>query len=284
MRRHNLLWHPKEKSEDTMAILTLSRQFGSGGKEVGEAVAAALGYDYLDKEKILLHVKEAGGKVQVGDDALDERCSTLWERYDRSFKAFAAFVQMAILDCAAKDRVVVMGRGGNLLLKGVPHAFRVRIVAPLESRIARISKRESVDRETAVWLGEKTDRERECFVFSIYGTKLDAPGDYDAVIDTSERPLDEIVSQLIEALAERDHLATPDARRVVEMRAVAAKLKAWLYSNPSFFLPTLDVESDGSSIILTGIVHNPREHRKVEEEAKRLVGEYPLKCSLHYRL
>lgn len=266
-----------------MAILTLSRQFGSGGKEVGEAVAAALGYDYLDKEKILLHVKEAGGKVQVGDDALDERCSTLWERYDRSFKAFAAFVQMVILERAARDRVVVMGRGGNFLLKDVPHVLRIRIVAPLESRIERISKRESVDRETAIWLGQKTDRERECFVFSIYGTRLDAPEDYDAVIDTSERSMDEIVSQLSEMLAERDRMMTPDARRIVELRAVAAKLKARLFSNPSFFLPTLDVESDGSSIILTGIVHNPREHRVVEEEARRLVGEHSLKCSLHYR-
>ncbi len=266
-----------------MAILTVSRQFGSGGKEVGEAVAAALGYDYLDKEKIVLHVREAGGKIQVGGDALDERCSTLWERYDRSFKAFAAFVQMAILECAARDRVVVMGRGGNVLLKGVPHALRIRIVAPLESRIERISKRESVDRETAIWLGEKTDRERECFVFSMYGTKLDAPEDYDAVIDTSGRSLDEIVSKLCGMLGERDRMMTPDARRIVELRAAAAKLKAWLFSNPSFLLPTLEVESDGSCIILTGIVHNPREHRRVEEEARRLVGEYPLKCSLHYR-
>ncbi len=266
-----------------MAILTLSRQFGSGGREVGEAVAASLDYEYLDKEKIFLHVKEAGGKVEAGDEGLDERCPTLWERYDRSFKAFAALFQAVILDHAARDRVVVMGRGGNFLLKDVPHAFRIRVVAPLESRIERISKREKVDRGTAAWLAEKTDRDRECFVFSIYGKHSDSSEDYDAVFDTAERSLDDIVSELRAALAERDRLFSDDARKMVEMRAAAARLKAGLCTNPSFFLPTLDVESDGSAIVLTGIVHNPREHRKVEEEAKRLVGDYPLRCSLHYR-
>lgn len=267
-----------------MAILTVSRQLGSGGREIAEGVAESLGYEYLDTEEILLHIKEAGGDVEAGGELLDERSPTLWGRYDRSFKASVAMFQAVILEHALRDRVVVMGRGGNFLLKGVPHALRIRIVAPLESRIERISRRERVDRETAAWLVENTDRDRERFVFYVYGTHQGVPEDYDVIINASEGSMDNIISRLRDALVGRDRLFSDNARRIIELRAAAARLKAGLYRNPSFLLPTLDVESDGSAIVLKGIVHNPKEHQQVEEEARRLTEGYPLKFSLHYRL
>ncbi|NLI83361.1 MAG: cytidylate kinase-like family protein [Deltaproteobacteria bacterium] len=266
-----------------MAVLTVSREFGSGGREIGRAVADSLGYAYVDKESILRHLKGAGGKWEDWGKGLDEHCPTVWEKYDRSFKVFAALIQEAVLEQAFQDRVVIMGRGGNYILEGLPHVFRIRVVAPLEIRVDRIVTRDSLDRETAVYLAQKTDRDRDCFIYTMYGRRWDAADGYDAVYDMANQSVDEVSAAVREALLARESLLTEEVKGLLRLRTAAAKLKVGLYSNRSFFIPTLDVATDGSSLILTGIIHNPGEHRKVEEEARRLAGDIPLKCILHYR-
>lgn len=266
-----------------MAILTVSREFGSGGREIGRTVAQSLDYAYVDKDTILQYIKGAGGKWGEWGKELDEHCPTVWEKYDRSFKVFAALIESAVLEQALQDRVVIMGRGGNYVLKDFPHVFRIRVVAPLESRIDRIIRRDSVDREMAVYLAEKTDRDRDCFIYSVYGKRWDDPGAYDAVYNTGDLFPHEIVAVIRESLTRRENLCTGQVKDLLRIRAAAARLKVGLYSNRSFFIPTLDVETDGQSLIVKGIIHNPREHKKVKEEAERLAGETPLKYVLHYR-
>lgn len=266
-----------------MAVLTISREFGSGGQEIGKAVAASLDYAFIDRERILQEMHAEGPRWEKWAKGLDEQCPTVWERYDRSFKAFGALMQSIILSHAVNGRVVVMGRGGNYLLKNMPFAFRVRVVAPIEIRIERIIQREPIDRATARWLIEKTDRERDCFVFSMYERHWDSLNEYDAVYDTGRQSLEEVAQRIEHALKERERFNTEESLAVLRMRAVAAKVKAGLFTDLSFFLPTLEVESEGKAIIVKGIIHNPKELRIIEESAKALAEEFPIRCELHYR-
>jgi cytidylate kinase len=266
-----------------MAVLTVSREFGSGGREIGQAVARSLGYDYVDKGRILNDIRAVGKKWEEWGKDLDEHCPTVWEKYDWSFRGFGALIQSTVLEYAARDRVVVMGRGGNFLLKGIPHAFRIRVESPLEARIERIASREAVDQATARWLAEKTDHERSCFLFSLYGGKWDDPAEYDAVFDTGTQSLGKITDIVIKTLATRDQFNTEEARKHLRMRAAAAKVKAGIAVNPSFVIPTLDVEFDGENLVLRGIIHGPKEHKRIEEAARGLAGDLPLKCDLHIR-
>lgn len=266
---------------EIMAILTISREFGSGGREIGQAVAKLLNYEYVEKQNILADLKAAGGKWEKWGKDLDEHCPTLWEKHDWSFRGFSALVQSFILDHALKGRVVIMGRGGNFLLRGIPPAFSVRIVAPVEKRLERTMLRESVDRETAKWLIERTDSERECFIRSVYSKKWDDPTEYDMVADTGVNSEDEIVKTLHAILLEKQRFDSEI--ETLRIRADAARVKAGLLTNPRIFVPTLDVFYDKHGLVLRGIVHNPGEHKAVEEEAKKLAGDLPLKCELHYR-
>jgi cytidylate kinase len=266
-----------------MAILTISREFGSGGREIGQAVARELQYEYVDKAKILNDLRAIGKNWEEWGKDLDEHCPTIWEKYDWSFRGFGALIQNAILNYALQDRVVIMGRGANFLLHGIPFAYRIRVVAPLEERIARIIVRESVDRETAQWLVEKTDRDRSSFINALYGKPWDEPKEYDAVFNTAVLTLGEIAALISSALVERDRYRTKDARKTLEMRAAAAHVKAGMMTDPALFVPTLEVFYDGSSIVLRGIIHNPKEHQRIEAIATRLAGDRPVKCDLHYR-
>ncbi len=265
------------------AILTISREFGSGGREIGQAIAKDLGCVYVDRAVILADIRRDGSKWEEWAKNLDEHCPTVWEKYDWSYRGFAALLQAHILEYAAKGGMVIMGRGGNFLLQGVPHAFRIRVQAPPEARIDRVVKRDGVDRDTARWLCEKTDSERACFLQTVYGKHWDDPAGYDAVFDAGKESLDKIISTVYGALRDRERLATDESRKLVTMRAVAAKVKAGISTNQHFFMPVLDVYYDGSDIVLRGVTHSPKEHKEIEQAARELAGSVPVRCELHYR-
>jgi len=176
---------------------------------------------------------------------------------------------------------VIMGRGGNFVLKGVPHAYRIRITAPVEQRIERIVRREGVDRETARWLCEKADGERACFLHAIYGGRWDDPAEYDRVLSVTGQSVDAEVKTVIDALARR--AVTEGAPQALRLRAAAARVKAGIATNAAFLLPVFDVLPDGEGLVLRGVIHTPKEHMRIEEAARELASGIPLRCELHYR-
>jgi cytidylate kinase len=265
------------------AILTISREFGSGGREIGQAVAQALGYAYIDRETILADIRKDGVKWEQWAHDLDEHRPTVWEKYDWSFRGFSALVQWHILEHAQQGGVVIIGRGGNFLLKDAPHAYRARVTAPLDVRVERVVKREGVDRETARWLCEKTDRERSGFIHAIYGKPWDDPAGYDRVFPVRDQSVDDVAGAVRNSLAERERLATEVARQAVAMMAAAAKVKAGIATDPRFFIPVLDVVFDGRELVLRGVTHTPKEHKAIEKAAEELAAGLPVRCELHYR-
>ncbi|MGC8490311.1 MAG: AAA family ATPase [Syntrophobacteraceae bacterium] len=266
-----------------MAVLTISRDVGSEGRRIGLLTAQALGYGFLDRERILARVREAGRRWEKWSEGLDEHTPRLWERYDRTYLSFIAMVQAEIMKEAASGRVVIMGRGGNYLLRGVVSALRVRVVASLEERIARVSRREDIDEDSARRLIENTEREREGFLLSVYGRNGKAPADYDLTLDTTGIPAEQISARLCLLLSEKDSLAGEEEMKELRMRSLACEIKAHLFTGLPFFVPTLDVEFDGKAVCVSGVVRLPKERALVMEEAAKVAADVPLRFSLQYR-
>ncbi|MEW6138576.1 MAG: cytidylate kinase family protein [Thermodesulfobacteriota bacterium] len=266
-----------------MAILTISRQFGSGGSEIGRGVAEKLGYDYVHKGIILESMREEGNRWADWGKSLDEHSPSVWERYDWSFRGFAALLRSILLRYALQDNVVLEGRGGNFLLAEVPYAFRIRVIAPKDTRVERIMERESVDRETALWLAEKTERDRRDFLRALYGKDWNDPDAFDAVFSTDVQPVGDIVRILCDVLRARDEMKTPEAQERLRMRAAAASIEAGLITYPNLFLNTLEVVAENDGVVLKAVVRSPKQKSRVEDIARRLAGDIPLKYQLHYR-
>ena len=267
-----------------MAILSISREYRSGGREIGRAVARELLYEFVDKDRILLDLKASGEKWRNLAEDLDEVRPTLWEKFDWEYRAFIALVECTIYDQALKDRVVIIGRGSNFLLADIPQALKVRLTAPLEVRVERVMRENEMDRRTALWLIEKTDRTRAGYIQSVYGKHWEDPKYYDRVFDTGSQSYEEVTGILVEALKERDREATTEARQRLEDLALSARVKSHLFTNPKIFVPTLEVVHDGRAVVLQGVVHNPKEYHLVEAFAREAVGSYPLRNELHYRV
>ncbi|MBF0328389.1 MAG: cytidylate kinase family protein [Nitrospirae bacterium] len=266
-----------------MAILTISREIGSGGREIGYKIADLMGYELITKERLLSDIKEWGAKWENWGKILDEHHPTVWEKYDWSFKGFCALMQNQMLQYALKDKVVLLGRGGNFLFNDIPYALRIRIIAPVKYRAERIMKRDSVDIETARWIIEKTDKERSGFIRALYGEDLNALSEYDITFDTSTRPLEGIIASVKAALADKERFNTPNNCEKLRLHALAAKIKAVILTDPTFFIPTLDIDDDGEGLILKGVIHNPKEHKRIEDTVQKLAGDTKVRCKLHYR-
>ena len=80
-----------------MAVLTISRDLGSGGHEVAQAISGALSYRFLDREEMLSHIRAAGHKWEKWAEEFDEHSPRLWEKFDWSYRGVLLFVQSTIL-------------------------------------------------------------------------------------------------------------------------------------------------------------------------------------------
>jgi cytidylate kinase len=271
-----------------MAILTIARKYGSGGREIGQAIAEQLSYEYVDRKKILDDMRAAGKQWEERAKYFDENYPNIWERYDWSFRGFVALNQSYFLNYALKDKVIIMGRGGNFLLKGIPFVLRVRVIAPIEKRIEKVMEREGVNSENARWSIEKADHEMAGAIYLIYGGDWDNPAEYEMVFNTGIQTPDEIITTIKNALLEKEKFNTEKARKILQLRALAAKIKAELTTNPQYCISVLDVDpkEEGmieKGLIIRGIIHNQNDIKKVEETAKKLAGDIPVECGLQYR-
>lgn len=266
-----------------MAILTLSRTYQSGGHEIGKAVARETGFDFVDKGRIFSDLKSLGEKWGQAFEELDEVTPSLWEKNDWQYRGFIALIECIIFSYALKDRVVLLGRGANFLLEGIPHVLRVRLVAPLEVRIERAIIKDETARETAELLIAQTDQARGGYVRAIYKKNWEDPEHYDLVLDTADYPIDQSTRKITEALKEWDQRATSEGRKKLEDLALTAEVKARIITHPEVFIPTLEVTHDGKSLVLKGVVHTPKEFHLVEELIHKLADPHPVRNELHYR-
>ena len=191
-----------------MPIITVSRLFGSGGAEVAERVATALGWTLLDNEivdRVAIRMRTTPAAVQ----ALEERVPSLTERVAR-FLALGGLgttgefqvpptgdaleptderqiraTERVIREAIARGPVVVVGRGAQAMLAERADAMHVFIYAPREALVARIARRESVkNRAEAERLVDETNRQREQFVRRHWSREWRALENYDVCVNT----------------------------------------------------------------------------------------------------
>src|SRR6266481_9230208 len=117
-----------------MAIIVVSTQMGAGGPEIGMALGQRLGYRYVNQE-LLLDAARRYGLAEEKLSHLDESKPTLFERFDAETRHYITILQTTLLEFAEGDNAVLIGRGGQWLLRGIPHVLRVRVIAPFEHRV-----------------------------------------------------------------------------------------------------------------------------------------------------
>ncbi len=182
-------------------IVTVGRQFGSGGGEIARKVAEFLDVKCYDKELILKSAEESGISPDVLE-SVDERAtnSFLYSLAMASYNGQVASIsgnevmmsdrlfslQSDIIRGIARDNgAVIIGRCADDVLSEVKPVLRVFFYAPMEERIKRIVKQHSLTEPNAKALIKKTDKKRASYYNFYTGKTWGAPENYDIMIDTS---------------------------------------------------------------------------------------------------
>lgn len=165
--------------------ITLSRQLGSLGCEVAQAIRDQLGYRVVWREL----VNEAGRRSGVPELALDciDDLGLLGITVPPQHRAvYKQAMEDLMRELVQTGNVVIVGRAGQVILGGFPHVLHVRIIAPDELRARRVAERRSISMDGARAQIEASDQNRRAYLRRFYHVRWDDSTLYDLIINTGQ--------------------------------------------------------------------------------------------------
>ena len=181
-----------------MAIITISREVGSLGDEIAETVTEKLGYEIIEKSQISEALSEHG--FMASDvDKLDEKKPSILQILSKQKNIFDHLIRSTVYDFAARDNVVIVGRGAQIILKGIPGTLHVRITAPYDARVHRIMEQLECEYLHAEQHIRLSDRESSGYISTYFHADWDDGTLYDLVINTRSLTLNTAVDLITEA-------------------------------------------------------------------------------------
>ena len=212
-----------------MAVVTISGQFGSGGDEIAARVSDMLEYLYFDKQLMLQVAADMGlSEYEVVDFSEDtykmrgfvdrvlswrgprmvaqvdtwkeEPVGTLTKEVIELDEANSmALVQNTILAVYGYQNAVIVGRGGQAILKDKPNVLHVRVEAPYSERVKRLCSRQNYSPGGAKDAAIKHDRASLEYLQRFYGIDWNDTMLYDLVINTGRLSLETSAQLIVEA-------------------------------------------------------------------------------------
>jgi cytidylate kinase len=198
-------------------IITIARQYGSGGREIGEKVAHILGIPLIDKELI----KDAAASGELNEEIIrsaDESAansllytlamgsnilgSTIHFGYKMPINDKLFLLQSeAIKQYASQGSCVIIGRCADYVLREEPRLFRIFIYGDLDHRQERVKERHpEIKQSQIIDIINKTDKRRSSYYNFYTGNKWGKYDNYDMAINSSTFGIDETAKLIAAAV------------------------------------------------------------------------------------
>ena len=197
-------------------IITITRQYGSGGHDIGKLLSERLGIPFYDKELISLAAKKSGVSPEVFAQA-DERMSnsllytlsTGLYNYGNGFSAMGdlpmndrlyILQHKIIKEKAEKEVFVVVGRCADYILKEYDNVVRVFVYADLDVRARRAVERQDIEASRARQAVSKVDKNRANYYSFYSGQRWGAPENYDLCLNRTKLSVEQAADLIIDYL------------------------------------------------------------------------------------
>ena len=255
-----------------MAIVTLTRQSGSLGDEIGMLIARRLGYTFFDKHEIERRII-AKGLPKEEFIKYDERKPTFLARYAKNRDRYLNFLSSVVLEIAKEGNCVIIGRGAFLFLRDVPNHIALRFVAPFEERIKHMMELKNIETEKATQLLlEKSDKRKVAFYKSCFKYDLNSYDFIHASINTGMIHPDMVAEMVVAGI---NNNITPEIEEAGKQR-VSELILAQEMANKLIFEHGLHIDElwvivHDKNITLHGVTSF---HATVERAETILESEY----------
>lgn len=255
-----------------MAIITVSRQLGSFGDEMAERVANLLDYEYVNKEKIGEALSLQGLSASQMEK-FDERKPSIWDSFSDQRRKFLHAIRAALYDFAGKDNSVIVGRGGQVLLKDLPGTLHVRVMAPYETRLKRIAEREYNDYKKGEQILRSNDRESSGYIKSFFGADWDDQSLYGLVINTKAISVDAGVKTIVETISSNEFQGSfEEAKEKLSDLSVMQKAEAVLIEMPGVEDQVSILKVEKGVVTLTGLANSAEIKEECEKNISKIEG------------
>ncbi len=182
-------------------ILTIARQYGSGGREIGEKVASLLGIPLYDRELITMSAKDSGLSVDALENVDEKAANSLLYTLAMGSGSYGIpggfgyrmpindqlFVLQSdtIRRLAKEGPCVIVGRAADYVVRDNPGRLSVFLYADIADRKARVTERHQLSEAKALDLINKTDRRRSNYYNYYTGGKWGKLDQYHIALNTS---------------------------------------------------------------------------------------------------
>ena len=212
-----------------MAVVTISRQVGCGREEITQILCDLLGYSYFDKSLLVSEAIKLGLTEDEIIDFSEEtyKAQTLIERLfspggrvvkstkvrkrdesgiEKSFIRhlnegdYIDLIHRVIEAAYELGDIVIVGRGGQVILQKKPDVLHVRLIAPLKTRVQHIKEREGWIEAQALQYVLERDRAITEYLYRFFKVQWDDPTLYDLIIDTGQYNPEAVAHQIADAV------------------------------------------------------------------------------------
>jgi len=201
-----------------MAVITIARQFGAGGRTLGKQIAEALGYVLIDEEIVEAVALEADVSndwadaiaKETGSEGFLDRLAKKLGPFRKGYMNIAMEKKPGYLDghlyisllykvipqIASRDNVVIIGRGGQYILQNHPNTYHFMMIADLEYRINFMMKHYEIDRKQAKFVVGKQDKRRLNLYRYFARTDYEDPVLYNMVFNMNRVSMDKALNMV----------------------------------------------------------------------------------------
>lgn len=200
-------------------IITIGRQFGSGGRSIGQKIAEKLNIHFYDKELISIAAKESGTDPEIFKDVDEKAANSLLYSLSTGMygfgSGFSAMGDLPVNDklyllqhkiikkIAENENCVIVGRCADYVLRENPNCVNIFIYADMEFRKEQSVKKHGIEEAKAEHIINKTDKSRANYYSFYSGQKWGMAENYDLCINSSKLSEDKIVDLIIDYIKAR---------------------------------------------------------------------------------
>lgn len=214
----------------SLAILTISRQMGSLGNEVAEALSRRLGWELITRDELVslffCQIAKPHDLHMLGESA------KFYLNQCQDGCTYLEYLQKSIRQYVLDRSVVLVGFGSQLIFAGDRTAVHVRIIAPESVRIARVKKKFHLSDQNAENILITADKKHKRFVATLYGADLTDPALYNMTLNTAELSIDECVSAIVGLIREREVQLRMQTQAVKDEVAINSA-ESIIFKNPA---------------------------------------------------
>jgi cytidylate kinase len=201
--------HPTRKEAPPLAIV-ITRQAGSRGTDIAQAVGARLGWPVFDRELLKRIAEEKGLSTRLLEHFdehpphwLEEVIAGFSTRYSPTEGAYVKQLLKLLASLGEVGHCVIVGRGAGHVLPAAT-TVHIRVVAPRAVRVAHIAKSKGLSPAEAERWVDQTDHDRTRFVKSNFNVDPNDPLEYDLILNSGRYTTEECADLIVQAMRVRE--------------------------------------------------------------------------------